>query len=371
MANLTQTTKAASPTTLKTTKVAAGAGITQGVNYAMSRLVHVEAMIESFFEANGFIGKEKDMSKLIWKKTELEKSRGEDIYLYMRARLDRTAGVTGDSVLEGNEGYLDYGYQTLRIDQLRHAVALDGEMTEKRTMFDLRMDAKDSLKIWLQERTDKDIFDVLTASITRTVYAGTAATATNELTEADVLDLETISRARAIAKKNRIKGIKHKGQEYYCLIMSLDQMHDLQADIKDSGFSWEDLHKDANTRGEGNPLFTGSLGMYMGVLLYAHENISLSTTYGPGGDVAGSTALLLGAGAGLLAYGGYAHTGSPTKVVEKMFDYDNVYGTALGVIKTQAKTKFTLSGISDEQRPFNEDYAVIGIETARSNLSES
>ena len=369
MAHLTQGS-AILGTTIQTTTVDAAGGLTQGVNEALSRLIHVESNLESFFESNGFIGKEKDSTKLIWKKTELDKGRGEDIYLYMRAKLDRTAGIPADGILEGQEAFLDYGYQTLRINQLRNAVALDGAMTEKRTIFDLRMDAKDALKVWLQERSDKDIFDALASSCTRNVYPG-AATSTATLSTIDVLDLKTIAKARAIAKKNRVKGIRHKGSEYYVLIMSPDQMYDLQADVANAGFSWEDLHKDANNRGEGNPLFTGALGLYMGVILYMHENIATSTIYGAGGDVPGAQALFLGAGAGLLAYGGYVQTGAPTKAVEKMFDYDNVWATALGVIKGVAKTLFLLSGISDPTRPFNEDFAVFGIETARSNLAES
>ena len=66
------------------TTVATGAKL---ADIKLSKVIWVEHQIESFFEMNGFIGKEGDTSKPIWTKTELASAQGETIRIFLNKRI--------------------------------------------------------------------------------------------------------------------------------------------------------------------------------------------------------------------------------------------------------------------------------------------
>jgi hypothetical protein len=81
---------------------------------------------QSFFFANGFIGKSGDLSSVIQRVTELtETQRGKECV--MQLVLDMQGdGTIGDNELDGNEESLVNDSQTIRIDQLRHGTKSKG-----------------------------------------------------------------------------------------------------------------------------------------------------------------------------------------------------------------------------------------------------
>jgi N4-gp56 family major capsid protein len=83
-----------------------------------------------------------------------------------------------------------------------------------------------------------------------------------------------------------------------------------------------------------NPIFTGALGMYNGVVLHESTRVPAAPT---NGNV--RRAVLLGAQAGVMAFGrGYGKNTYSWE--EEMFDYGNQLGVAAGSIAGMTKTRF-------------------------------
>lgn len=306
------------------------------VQKAWAKDTWTAAIKDSFF--NKFMGKSSD--SVIQIKDDMKKEAGDTITLSLRMPL-LGAGVTGDDILEGNEEAMQFFDMPVTIDQIRHAVRLKGKMEEKKTAKNLRAEAKAALKDWYAEKFDAMFFSALSASPTsyRTVYGGDA-TAEDEIVDGDKMTCSVISKAKRMASKRvtykvgdvthvvpKIRPIKVNGKSVYIMLISLEQLRDLRSDEV-----WIAAQEYANVRGEENPIFSGMEGMYDGVVLYSHENVSVTATGDTGANV--GHALLLGAQAGCLA------VGSDPEWNEEMFDYGNKVGFEVGSIFGIAKSKF-------------------------------
>ncbi len=82
---------------------------------------------QSFWFSNGFIGKsDSDMNQPIQRVTKLsETERGLECVMQLVQDMQGD-GVVGDNELDGNEESMSNDSQTIRIDQLRHAVKSKG-----------------------------------------------------------------------------------------------------------------------------------------------------------------------------------------------------------------------------------------------------
>jgi len=340
----------------------------------------------SFWFSNGFVGAgTSDTSRPVHLVTELtETERGDQCIMQLVADLDGD-GVTGDSELEGNEESLVNDDETIRLDQLRHAVKNKGRMSEQRTVLRFRTTARNKLSYWLSERIDQMMFlvasgvsftyendgstrsasskltnlafngDITAPSTNRIKYGGTA-TATNNITTSDTMTWDGIVKARAYAKRKRIKPIRMKGREYYCMVMSTEQARDLKQDS-----DYQTINKDANVRGKGNPLFDGALSIVDGVILYEHNFVystlgaASGSKYGSSGTVDGAQALLLGAQAV-----GFARIGDAMWEESDNTDYGNKQGIGYGRIVGMKKPVFQSRYDSDA----SEDFGVLSYYTA-------
>jgi len=306
------------------------------VQKAWAKDTWTAAIKESFFSK--FMGKTSE--SIIHVKDDLKKEAGDTITLSLRMPL-LGAGVEGDDVLEGNEEAMQFYDLSVTINQIRHAVRLKGKMEEKKTAKNLRAEAKAGLKDWYAEKFDALFFSKLTATPTsyRTVYGGDA-TAEAEIVDADKMTCAVISKAKRAASKRityvvngvthvvpKIRPVKVNGKSVYVMLVTLEQLRDLRTDSV-----WIAAQEYANVRGEENPIFSGAEGMYDGVVLYAHENVSVTATGDTGANV--GHALLLGAQAGCLA------VGSDPEWNEETFDYGNKVGFEVGAIFGIAKSKF-------------------------------
>lgn len=288
-----------------------------------------EMQIETFFDR--FVGTSEN--SIIVLDNKLQKEKGDTVTFGNVSKLTG-AGVDGDAVLEGNEEAINTDAFSVTINQKRHAVRLDGILSEQKAPNDMRETAKNVLKMWFAEYVDKDKFTKLTASPTsyRTVYAG-GKTTENTLTDTDLLTTDLISLAKRKAKLppaagiNRIRPIMIKGKPHYVLVAHDWQLRDLKQSDK-----WINAQKDANIRGEDNPLFSGADGIWDGVIIYSHESIPITTTGATSANV--GHALLLGAQAGIWAVSKKLYW------KEKAFDYDNQQGFAGGIIHGFKKTVF-------------------------------
>ena len=305
-------------------------------------------------------------NSLIQLKTELSKAEGDRIRFGLRAQLSGD-GVSGDDTAEGNEEALETYSQDVLIDQLRHSVRSKGKMSEQRVPFTVRDEARDGLADWWAARLDSWFFNVVTGntSVSDVRYTGmqaavapdadhlvtpTATSATNSNLEASLsatsvatFSLAILDKAAERAKmaKNALRPIRIGGDDYLVAFVHPWQVTAMRTNTNTGQFL--DIQKAAmaGSNATGNPIFTGALGVYNGIILKESTRVPIiSTTQVTASATAGvARAVLCGAQSACIAFGrGY---GSATMSwVEELFDYKNQLGVLAGCIGGMVKTRF-------------------------------
>jgi N4-gp56 family major capsid protein len=204
-------------------------------------------------------------------------------------------------------------------------------MDEQKNAYDMRTSAKNRLADWWAERIDQEILDKLcgkttstfantptAAAASRAIYAGGAA-AIGSITTAMKFDTKVIDAAKQAAKlaSPMIRPVRIDGKEYYVAILHPYDATNLRQDPV-----WNQAQRDANVRGESNPIFDGSLGIYNGVVIHEHEYIYRTNDGSGAAQVARN--LFCGQQAGVIAWG------EQVGWVEKAFDYGNSWGISVG-----------------------------------------
>ncbi len=288
---------------------------------------------------------------------QMEEGKGKDITFGLVSQLSGSA-ITGDSSLEGNEQSLSTYSNTVTTNQKRLAVRDTGKFADTKVLYSFRNTALDLLKTQYAELIDGDIFTSLSptsgthaywqADATTSVYASTDPVGTLGVT--DLISLEDISAMKTIAQiggaaNYRMRPIRVDGQDYYVLVVHPEVAYSLFTLA-----GWQTAQREAQNRGDSNPLFTGSLGVWDGVVIHSHEGV-VNGLNGGGAAVPFARNLFMGAQAACFA------ESSDMMWVEKTFDYGNQLG-----ISAQ---KIYGSGISSYN---NKDYGVIQYVSARLNL---
>lgn len=320
-----------------------------------------DAKKEQFFAT--MIGTSSD--SLIQEKTNLKKEKGDAITFGLRMRLTGT-GVTSGTQLEGNEEALTLYNDQVTLEQYRHAVRDDGEMSRQRAMFDISEESENALKDWGSEKFEELCFAAAFASPSKFAYKTSAglvkgtvdATVKAALTAADskltgqfLIDLYTLASTGNAREFVPLRQVKVMGKKYYVLLTHPDGVRDLKADTQVYN-AW----KDARERGMGNPLFDAADVIYGGIIVMAHENCEIGSNAGAGNNVDYGRSVLLGAQSLMVAFGG--KKGQRAPIVHKTFDYDNEEGYAWELIMGVKKPKF--NGV---------DYGSIGVYNARTKIS--
>lgn len=305
-------------------------------------------MDRSYFEKNGYVGEDKN--NVIIRYTELEKEKGDVIYLPAVGELTGS-GVSGDNILEDNEEEMPTYDDSVTLDQQRNAVRIEGAMTEQRTSLQLRSLARDVLSDWLANKITEDTFSALGTSPTRVVFGGDA-TNKGSIESGDYMTTTLLSKASTIAEKNtpEIKPVMKGGAEVFVCCCAPDSAYDLK--ISDS--VWGQAMREAMPRGSSNPLFKNAYGIWDGVVIQKHKYITTAASYGSGSNLAGAENLFMGRGAGAWAFA------KKRFWKEKSFDYDNSPGVAIGAIYGVTKLVFN-----------SEDNGIITIVVYRSNNAEA
>lgn len=305
-------------------------------------------MDRSYFQQNGYVGE--DENNIIIKYTELQKGKGDVIYLPAVGELD-SSGVTGDHPMEENEEELPFYDDSVTIDQVRNAVRIEGAMTEQRTSIMLRRRARTALSNWLANLITQDTFTALGSSPTRVVYGGDATT-TATIESGDYLTTTLLSKASTIAEKNtpEILPIMKGGAPVFVCCAAPDSAYDLK--ISDS--VWGQAMREAMPRGSNNPLFKNAYGMWDGTVIQKHKYVTIGSAYGSGSNLTGAENLFMGKAAGAWAFAKMKF------FKEKMFDYDNSPGVCVGTI--WGVTKLVIN---------SEDHGVITLVCYRTNNAEA
>ncbi len=298
-----------------------------------------EALKATFWDK--FTGAEGSGMPII-RKTELTAQPGNTIRIHTVKKLT-AAGVTGNTTLRGTEENLGFDYQDVTVDQLRHATS-HYVMTDEQSIYDLGNLSKVALSDWLSGKLDDNMFTTLTTSPDNIIYGGNA-TSINTIDAADTLTTTVISKAKVKAQDLLIKpAFSSNGEDFYGMVIHPYQAYSLKGDSV-----WTQAQREAMPRGADNPLFTGALGMWDGVVLYSNARVPrANNTNSPVCPV--GKAVLFGSGAAVNGLGR-----APRWDVES-FDYGNEWGTAVAIVYGYAKC--TLDNV---------DTGIINVLTAAAN----
>jgi len=289
---------------------------------------------------------------------QMEEGKGKDVTFGLVSQLSGSA-ITGDSSLEGNEQSLSTFSNTVSTNQKRLAVRDTGKFANSKVLYDFRSTSLDLLKTQYSELIDADIFSALSATsgthayyradATTSVYATSdpkaALDAADGITLADISAMKTLAQIGGSANY-RMRPIRVDGNDYYVLVLHPEVAYDL-FELE----AFQKIQREAQQRGDSNPLFKGALGIYNGVVIHAHEGVNTFDN-GGGAAVKGSRNLFMGAQAACFA------ESSDMMWVEKTFDYGNQLGISAA--------KIYGVDISDYN---SKDYGVIQYVSARTDLS--
>jgi N4-gp56 family major capsid protein len=299
---------------------------------------------------------------LIQEKTETKKQAGDRVRVTLRMQLSGD-GVIGDATLEGNEEKLSTYTDDLLIDQLRHAVRSKGKMTEQRVPFSIRAEAKDGLVDWWADRWDTAYFNQvcgytpqvdlrytgLNAVIAPTTVIRPTGANDQALGSGNKFTLDLIDSAVATAKTSTpiMRPIKIDGQDYFAMFLHPFQVRDLRTNTGTG--QWLDIQKAAMSGGQikDNPIKTGMLGVYNGVMLYETRRVTQGVNSSTGAAISTvRRAPLVGAQSAIIGFGqGYDSTTS-VNWAEELFDYKNQLGVSAGFIAGLKKTRFNSADFS-------------------------
>ena len=316
-------------------------------------------------------------SNVVQVSRELAKRKGDTETFGMVARLTGS-GVTGDDELEGNEESMSSYSEQVAIDQIRNAVRLKGKLDAQKVVYDQIASARENLRVWMKEFLARQVFHKL-AGVTNTalvdtngVTVGTRAawsntpdfipnadetagsgnrylcvetTGTANLAAADVMTLDFVTRAatKAALANPKIQKLSVGGDDFYVMYLHPLSVRDIRLSS-----DWKTAQQNARERSEKNPVFSGALGFWSGVLLLENEFVpwldvsafgaGSKSFRGAGGvDTAVDAArnLLCGRQAVLMA-----EASNPDALVVEQFDYGNKDGVAGSFIGGLQKAMF-------------------------------
>ena len=328
------------------------------------------AINKSSYWAKKFIGEGKDSRLPIQRIDDLEKGASDEVTVDLLMPMNMEP-LIGDQTLDGKEQPLKYFTDRLRIDQVRGGADLGSRMSKKRTLRNLRSDAKRTHTDWWKRLMDELYFiylsgsrgtqggyvwsannpifgvNALTAPDAMHQMYGGAATSAASITTADSMSLRLID--KAVAKAETMGGdgsdelsmipISIEGGDHYTALMHTWQADSLRQETGTGG--WLDIQKAAAAaEGAKNPIFTGAMGMHNDVILHQHRNVVRFNNSGAGGNLPAARALFLGSQAALVAYGDN-ESGTRYRWTEESKDHGNSVAIGTHAILGVKKATYT------------------------------
>ena len=282
---------------------------------------------------------------LIVREDDLENNQGMILNIPVVSKISGD-GVEGDATLEGNEAKFIAPTIQLITDYKRNAVVFT-KKDQKKGPKALMNIAQNSLSNWLAKKMDELIFAEMGANLQNMLYGGDA-TSKATLEAADVLTLALIDKAKLeLTDTLEAVPVKIGTEEYFVAFITERQQYQLRQDAE-----WKQAVREAEVRGKDNPIFSGAVGVYNGIIFYTTKRVPSGADAGATADLEWATALFCGAEA--VAFG---FSDPPTfNVQTKDYNYIKGIGTdaALGAKKVQ---------FADENGNFK-DYAIVGVMTA-------
>lgn len=282
-----------------------------------------------------------DGSNVVHQNKDLTNVKGDSVVFGLMMNLTGS-GVEGNrQKLSGSEDTLNIYDFTVQTQLVRNAVSRF-EADDQKSQYDMLKEIKVVLKQWLSDWLDNKLISKLSynPSNGEVLYASAAGTQSS-ITANDKLTTTIISRAKrkAMMHAPKVQPIKVDGMDKYIMLVHPWAARDLKDDPK-----WLAAQQNANVRGSKNPIFTGALGEYDGVILYEYERVLSSNTGAASANVCQN--LLLGKQAACFA------VARPAKHIEQTDDYGNIAGNGIAFYGAVEKTKF--NGL---------DYGIINVMT--------
>lgn len=324
-----------------------------------------------------------DANSIIHRKTEMQKGPGDKVTFGIRMQLSG-AGFTENQLAEGNGESLTTYNDALTVNELGHVVGVKSENTidQQRVPFNLRQEARSGLSDWWAKRYSVSFFNQvcgytvqgdtrytgLTAAIAATRIIRQSARANDEsLVAADTFTLDLIDKAKeaAIVATPKIRPISVKGRgsadgrrdynatltDKYVMYLHPYQVTDLRKNT--STGQWLDIQKAAymGMGATGNPIYSGALGEYNGVILRQAFDVTTGVTSAGADSPNVRRAVLLGGQAAMIGFG---QKNSPSKFRwnEELFDHKRRLEVSAWSIFGMKKTQYNAS-----------DYGVVVVST--------
>jgi N4-gp56 family major capsid protein len=325
------------------------------------------------------------MGAMIQVREDLTRKAG-DTVVFPTVRRLVGAGVSGNTVLEGNEEILNARSLNLVVSAFRHAVAVS-DWDEQKSVIDLREAAREALMVWELEKMRNDIITSLEAitadNNVQVSYAAATAgqrntwmvnnadrvlfgasksnavsgvMATALLTvdnTADKMSAAIVTLAKRIARtaSPRIRPISvNDDEEWFVMFMPSLPFRDLMQDpviINTLQYAWD--------RGRDNPLFTAGDILYNGVIIREVPEMPVIAGAGTGGiDVAMSA--LCGAQALGVAWAQRMKSTTNTR------DYNFMHGVGIQEMRGIGKLRFGVDPTVDTTKPV--DAGIVSVWTS-------
>lgn len=270
-----------------------------------------------------------DGSNVVHQNKDLTNVKGDSVVFGLMMNLTGS-GVEGNrQKLSGAEDTLNIYDFTVQTQLVRNAVSRF-EADDQKSQYDMLKEIKVVLKQWLSDWLDNKLISKLSynPSNGEVLYASAAGTQSS-ITANDKLTTTIISRAKrkAMMHAPKVQPIKVDGMDKYIMLVSPWAARDLKDDPK-----WLAAQQNANVRGSKNPIFTGALGEYDGVILYEYERVQTGNIGASSANVCQN--LLLGKQAACFA------VARPAKHIEQTDDYGNIAGNGIAFYGAVEKTKF-------------------------------
>ncbi len=315
---------------------------------------------------------------MIQLKEDLSKKKGDSVTFALVNELVGN-GVTGNSTLKGNEERLGLRSHKVTVNVLRHAVAVD-DWDEQKSSIELRDAAKAMLRKWAGSKLRDGVTNALgqidgvnyvdssvgqrntwTANnsdrilfgLTTSNYNATFATAIGGLSAGEQFSPLTLSlmkrMAQAASPKIQPLYVKEVDQEWFVCFVNSRSWRDLTEDNPTTNVMTL-ANRDARTRGEDNPLFTGDSLLWDGIIIREIPEIANLGNVSASGGSQVAPVYLCGAQAVGIAWA------QRTKSTTDTDDYGFLHGVGVQEIRAIEKLRFG-TGASDLTTP--KDHGIV------------
>jgi N4-gp56 family major capsid protein len=311
-----------------------------------------------------------DAGSILHRKTETSKGAGDKVTYGLRMQL-QGAGFTENQLAEGNGESLSIFSDSIVINELGHVVGVKSQNTidQQRVPFDLRLEARDGLADWYAKRFSVAFFNQVCGftpqqDIRFTGLQAAVAPSANRiirqssrasddlLVSTDTFSLPLVDKAKelAVTATPKIRPIRVSGNgdrrdyntaltDSYVMYLHPYQVTDLRTNTATG--QWLDIQKAAwmgheETR---NPIFSGALGMYNGVILRQAFDVTQGVSATGAAVPSTARAVLLGGQACMFAFG-QRDTPNKYRWNEELFDHKRRLEVSAWTIHGLKKTQF-------------------------------